>query len=155
MTEGNSRLPALRPETAPLRLAVSDAPRPDEFLSIRVRYEPGYVLITVAGEIDYATVTGLRERLFALASTGRTLVADLDRVSFIDATGMGVLAGTARRAAAHGAGLHVICGRRRIRWLFGLTGLDRAVQLAASLAEALAGTAGGTAGGVGEKAAAV
>ncbi|HEX3192820.1 MAG TPA: STAS domain-containing protein [Streptosporangiaceae bacterium] len=44
----------------------------------------------------------MRERLFTLASAGRPLVADLDRVSFIDAAGLGVLAAAARQAAAHG-----------------------------------------------------
>jgi anti-sigma B factor antagonist len=62
-------------------------------------------------------------------------VADLDRVSFIDAAGLGVLAGAARRAAAHGASLQVVCARRRVRRLFGLTQLDQAVPVAESLAE--------------------
>jgi anti-sigma B factor antagonist len=62
-------------------------------------------------------------------------VADLDRVSFIDAAGLGVLAGAARQAAAHGTSLQVVCARRRVRRLFGLTQLDQAVPVAASLAE--------------------
>ena len=79
-------------------------------------------------------MAGLRERLFTLASAGRPLVADLDRVSFIDAAGRGVLA-AARQAAAHGASLRVVCARRQVRRLFGLTQLDQAVPVAASLAE--------------------
>ena len=71
-------------------------------LTIRTRREPGYVVVTVAGEIDIATVARLRERLSALAAGGLPLVADLDQVSFIDATGLGALAGAARRAADHG-----------------------------------------------------
>jgi anti-anti-sigma factor len=104
---------------------------------IRVRYEPEYVLVTLVGEIDFAAVAGLRERLFALTSSGRHVVADLDRVSFIDAAGIGVLAGAARRAAVHGTALHVICARRQTRRLFRLTGLDRVVSLAGDMAEAL------------------
>ena len=65
-------------------------------LTIRARREPGYVVVTVAGEVDIATVARLRERLSALAADGVPLVADLDRVSFIDATGLGALAGAAR-----------------------------------------------------------
>ena len=57
-------------------------------LTIRTRREPGYVVVTVAGEIDIATVARLRERLSALAAGGLPLVADLDQVSFIDATGL-------------------------------------------------------------------
>jgi anti-sigma B factor antagonist len=123
--EGNSGLLVHQPETAYLIPA------------IRVRYEPEYVLVTLVGEIDFAAVAGLRERLFALTASGRQVVADLDRVSFIDAAGIGVLAGAARRAAVHGSTLHVVCARRQTRRLFRLTGLDRVVSLAGDMAEAL------------------
>jgi anti-sigma B factor antagonist len=126
---------ATRPDTGVLMLAASDGPDLDDVLTVLVRHEPDYVLVTVAGEVDFASAAGLRERLFALACAGRPLVADLDRVSFIDAAGLGVLAGAARQAAAEGASLRVVCARRRVRRLFGLTQLDQAVLLAASLAE--------------------
>ena len=145
MTDGGWA--ATRPETALLMLAAHGGPDEDDALSVRVRHEPGYVLITVAGEVDFASAAGLRERLFTLASAGRPLVADLDRVSFIDAAGLGVLAGAARQAAAHGAGLRVVCARRRVRRLFGLTHLDQAVPVAESLAEVqVAAPAGAEAG---------
>jgi anti-sigma B factor antagonist len=121
-------------------LAASQGPDEDDGLTVLVRHEPGYVLVTVAGEVDFASAAGLRERLVALAAAGRPLVADLDRVSFIDAAGLGALAGAARHATAHGGSLRVVCGRRQIRRLFGLTRLDQldqAVPLAASLAEIL------------------
>lgn len=69
-------------------------------------------------------------------------------LSTIDAAGLGALAATARRAAARGASLHVVCARSRIRRLFGLTGLDRAVPLAERLGEALPDTAGAEAAAV-------
>jgi anti-sigma B factor antagonist len=106
-------------------------------LTIRVRRERGYVMVTVAGEVDIATVTRLRERLFQLAASGRTLVVDLDQVSFIDSAGLAALVGTARRAAAHGASLQVVCARPRTRQLFRLTGLDGRVPLASTLDGAL------------------
>ena len=89
----------------------------DNALIIRVRRGPGHSVLTAAGEIDSATVTRLREQLFALAEEGRPVIADLDQVSFIDATGLGALAGAARRAAAHGASLHVVCARPQTRKL--------------------------------------
>jgi anti-sigma B factor antagonist len=118
-------------------LAASRGLDEDDGLTVLVRHEPGYVLVTVAGEVDFASAAGLRERLVALAAAGRPLVADLDRVSFIDAAGLGALAGAARHATAHGGSLRVVCGRRQIRRLFGLTRLDQAVPLVASLAEIL------------------
>ena len=104
-----------------------------EALTIRVRRDRGYAIVAVAGEVDIATVTRLRESLFELAASGRSLVVDLDQVSFIDSSGLAALVGAARRAAAHGARLQVVCARPRTRQLFRLTGLDSQVQLARTL----------------------
>ena len=106
-------------------------------LTITARRGPGYVVVTVAGEVDIATVAQLRERLAALAVSGVPLVADLDQVSFIDATGLGALAGAAREATEHGTSLHVVCARPQTRRLFRVTGLDRQIPLAHDLAEVL------------------
>jgi anti-anti-sigma regulatory factor len=86
-----------------------------EDLTIEARHERGYPVVTVAGEIDIATAARLRERLFELAA----------------------LVGAARRAAAHGGSLHVVCARPRVRQLFRLTGLDRRLPPARTLDEAL------------------
>jgi anti-sigma B factor antagonist len=106
-------------------------------LTIRVQRDRQYAIVVAAGEIDIATAGQLSEPLLALAEDGCPLVADLDQVSFIDAAGLGVLAGAARRAAAHGAGLHVVCAQVRTRRLFALTGLDGQIPLARTLDEAL------------------
>jgi anti-anti-sigma factor len=68
-------------------------------LTIRVCREADYVLVRLAGEVDIATVAGLRGHLRALAAGGISLVVDLDQVTFIDAAGLGALADTAVRAA--------------------------------------------------------
>jgi anti-sigma B factor antagonist len=106
-------------------------------LTIRTRREPGYVIVTVVGEVDIATVARLRERLSAVAVAGVPLVADLDQVSFIDATGLGALVGAAREAAAQGTSMYVVCARPQTRRLFRVTGLDRQMPLARDLAEVL------------------
>lgn len=139
MTSHRARLRVLQPETPHLNLVGSGTPRPipDDELTIRVRHAPNYVLVAVAGEVDIATVAGLRERLVALAAGSRPLVTDLDQVSFIDAAGLGALAGAARLAAGHGSSLHVVCARQQVRRLFRITGLDRSIPLARTLAEAL------------------
>src|ERR1700737_1652847 len=106
-------------------------------LTIRARREPGYVVVTVAGEVDIATVARLRERLSALAASGVPLVADLDQVSFIDATGLGALAGAAREAAAPGASLYGGFCRAATRRLFRGTRGDHQIPRARDLAEVL------------------
>jgi anti-anti-sigma factor len=106
-------------------------------LTLEVRHDQDYVIVTAAGEIDISTVARLRACLFELAASGRPLVADLDQVSFIDSAGLAALVGTARRAACCGGSLHAVCGRPKIRQLFRITGLDRRIPLASTLDEAL------------------
>jgi anti-anti-sigma factor len=112
----------------------------DEALTIEVRHEQGYAIVTAAGEIDISTVTQLRERLFEIAVSGAPLVVDLNQVSFIDSVGLAVLVGAANRAASHGSSLQVVCAPPKIRQLVRLTGLDRRIPLAHNLDEALAGS---------------
>ena len=107
-------------------------------LTIEVRHEQDYVIVTAAGEIDISTVARLRECLFDLAASGRPLIADLDQVSFIDSTGLATLVGTAKRAASCGGSLNAVCNRPKIRQLFRLTGLDCRIPLAGNLDEVLA-----------------
>ncbi len=109
----------------------------DKALTIRVRRGPGHTILTAAGEIDIATVARFRARLFALAGEGRPVIADLDQVSFIDASGLGALVGAARRAAAHGGSLHAACARPQTRKLLWLTGVDRRIPLAVTVDGAL------------------
>jgi anti-anti-sigma factor len=108
----------------------------DYGLTVEIRGEPGHVLMTVAGEVDIATVPQLQERLAASAASGRPLIVDLDLVTFIDAAGLGVLASAASRAAAHGASLHAVCARHQVRRLFTITGLDRQIPLARTMTQA-------------------
>jgi anti-sigma B factor antagonist len=109
-----------------------------EALTIEVRHEQGYAIMTVAGEIDISTVTRLREPLLEMAASGSPLVVELGQVNFIDSVGLAVLAGAANRAAAHGGILQVACARPKIGQLLRLTGLDRRMPLARTRDEARA-----------------
>jgi len=113
------------------RLVMGDA------LDITIRRERGVVIAAVAGDVDISTVARLRECLFELADGGGTLIVDLNRVAFIDSSGVGALVGAARRAAAHGGSLHAVCARPQTRRLLWLTGVDRRIPLAATVDGAL------------------
>jgi anti-sigma B factor antagonist len=106
-------------------------------LSVTVRRERGVAIAEVTGDIDMSTASGLRERLSGLADSGQPLIVDLNRVTFIDSTGLGVLVNAARRAAAHGGSLHAVCSQPRTRKLLWLTGVDRRIPLTATVDGAL------------------
>ena len=109
----------------------------DGTVDITVRNEGGVVIAAITGEIDISTVARLRERLYELADNGGTLIVDLNRVEFIDSTGLGALVGTARRIAEHGGSLYAVCAQPQPRRLLWATGVDKRIPLAATVAGAL------------------
>ena len=106
-------------------------------LSVTVRRERGVVIAEVTGDIDGSTVAGLRERLFELADGGQPLIVDLNRITFMDSSGLGVLVAAAHRARAHGSSLHAVCSRPQPRKLLWMTGVDRRIPLTATVDGAL------------------
>jgi anti-anti-sigma factor len=106
-------------------------------LSVTVRRERGVVIAEVTGDIDMSTAARVRECLFGLADSGQPLIVDLNRITFIDSAGLGVLIGAARRADVHGGSLHAVCSRPQTRRLLWLTGVDRRIPLSATVDGAL------------------
>jgi anti-sigma B factor antagonist len=83
-----------------------------------------YGVATVRGEVDLAGVHALREALHHLIDSGsRHLVLDLDQVTFMDSTGLGVLIGACRRAQSCDGSLSVVGASPRLLKIFKLTGL--------------------------------
>jgi hypothetical protein len=71
-------------------------------LSLSTRTEGDRTIVEVGGEIDVYTAPRLREQLVDLVADGKYhLVVDMERVDFLDSTGLGVLVG-ARRLPAPG-----------------------------------------------------
>jgi anti-sigma B factor antagonist len=97
-----------------------------------------WTVVTVHGEIDVATSPTLRERLIDLVNDGGTRLAlDLEAVDFLDSTGLGTIVSILKRVRTHGGDLRLVCTEARIRRLFEITGLDKAVPLYASLDDAI------------------
>jgi anti-sigma B factor antagonist len=98
----------------------------------------GWTVVAVHGEIDVATSPALRERLIGLVNDGATrLVLDLEAVDFLDSTGLGTIVSLLKRVRTHGGDLRLVCTEARIRRLFEITGLEKAVPLHASLDDAI------------------
>ncbi len=70
----------------------------------------GRPALTVRGELDIATAPRLAEAVESLLSQQpQSLVVDLTGTTFLDSSGARELVRTARRAAADGVALQVVC----------------------------------------------
>ncbi|MEU0564358.1 STAS domain-containing protein [Nonomuraea sp. NPDC005983] len=66
---------------------------------MRVRGNPRAQVVRIGARLDAGTSAGVRERLHAAVDSGAgDLILDVSRLEMIDATGLGVLVGTHRRA---------------------------------------------------------
>ena len=71
-------------------------------LSVTSRQEGTRTVIAVGGEIDVYTAPSLRERLNELVASGHyDLIVDMEKVEFLDSTGLGVLVGGLKRVRSH------------------------------------------------------
>jgi len=103
----------------------------------------GIEVIDVQGEIDMYTPPRLRELLIDLVSTGSyQLVVNLDKVGFLDSTGLGVLVGGLKRVRAHDGSLDLVCTQQRILKIFRITGLTEVFGIYETVDQAIAARKG-------------
>jgi anti-sigma B factor antagonist len=94
-------------------------------------------VVTVAGELDEATVPELRDRLSGLIDAGTAwLLLDLRELEYIDSSGVGLLIGTSRRAGEAGGDLALICARPNVLRVFDISGTRELLNLRPEEAEA-------------------
>jgi anti-sigma B factor antagonist len=95
------------------------------------------VVATVAGVLDLANVTAVRDRLHGHVYAGaRHLVLDLSRVTFLDSAGLSMLVGLRRILFARNGTLHLAACSAPILDLIEITGLSRTFTLHDTVAEA-------------------
>ena len=103
----------------------------------------GIEVIDVQGEIDMYTPPRLRELLIDLVSKGSyQLVVNLEKVGFLDSTGLGVLVGGLKRVRAHDGSLDLVCTQQRILKIFRITGLTEVFGIYETVDQAIAATKG-------------
>lgn len=108
-------------------------------LSITSEARGEATVVHVGGEIDVYTAPLLREHLDDHIALGRHhLVVDLEDVSFMASTGLGVLVGRLKLVRVANGTLRLVCSNERILNVFSITGLDKVFQIFPSVDDALA-----------------
>src|SRR3982751_5804221 len=112
-------------------------------LSVTSRQEGTRTVIAVGGEIDVYTAPSLRERLNELVAAGHyDLIVDMEKVEFLDSTGLGGLVGGLKRVRSYDGTLRLVCSQEEILTVFRITGLTKVCPIHPTLQEALEETAG-------------
>lgn len=108
-------------------------------LDIQTAKSANHCEVVLHGEVDVYTAPSLKEKLVELIEDGCTnVVVDLEGVSFIDSSGLGVLVSALRRARERDGVVRVVCTRENILKIFRITGLDKVFPVFPDISEARA-----------------
>ena len=103
----------------------------------------GIEVVDVEGEIDIYTAPRLRELLIDLVSKNNyQLVINMDKVGFLDSTGLGVLVGGLKRVRAHDGSLDLVCTQERLLKIVRITGLTKVFGIHQTVEQAIAARKG-------------
>ena len=98
-----------------------------------------WMVLTVGGEVDLNTAPQLKERINSLITQGHNhIVVDLERVGFMDSTGLSALVSGLMRTGEGNGEMAVVCTTPHVLRLLALTGLDQVLKVRSSVAEAVA-----------------
>src|SRR6476660_3399452 len=90
--------------------------------------------VVLDGEIDISHCPAIRRLLMAAINGGDVhLAVDMSGVTFIDASGIGVLVAAANRARRAGGGLSLLAPSRQVRRLLDVFDLDAILPIAERL----------------------
>ena len=103
----------------------------------------GIEVVDVWGEIDIYSAPRLRELLIDLAGKNSyQAIVNLEKVGFLDSTGLGVLVGGLKRVRAHDGSLDLVCTQERVLKIFRITGLTKVFGIYQTVDQAIAATKG-------------
>src|SRR2546426_11060862 len=91
-------------------------------------------VLAVRGEIDVYTAPRLRQAIVDLVDAGSTsIVVDMEKVDFLDSTGLGVLVEGLKRVRTRGGDLFIVVKQDKILKIFEITGLNKIFALQSSV----------------------
>lgn len=99
-------------------------------LLIDVSDEKQKSVVNLSGEIDAYTAPRLKEELLPLTKQKDHIVeVDLENISYMDSTGLGVFINALKSTKEHESKMKLINVQERVLRLFKITGLDEIIDL--------------------------
>jgi anti-sigma B factor antagonist len=95
-------------------------------------------VLALRGEIDVYTAPRLRQAIVDLVDGGaKRIVVDMEKVDFLDSTGLGVLVEGLKRVKTREGSLSIVATQDKILKIFDITGLNKAFPIHPSVDDAL------------------
>jgi len=108
-------------------------------ITVDTRTIGDWTVVDVEGEVDVFTAPKLRERIIGLLGDERQqLVINLERVAFMDSTGLGVLVGGLKRVKEHEGTLALAGAQGTVLRVLNVTGLNAVFPMFDSVEQATA-----------------
>lgn len=105
-------------------------------LTIETQRSGAWTVLRVAGELDLHTSPPLRDRISELLDGGTSRLAiDLEQVSFMDSSSLGILVAALKRIQEKDGDLALVGVNGSPLKVLSLTGIDRSMPLFASSAD--------------------
>jgi anti-sigma B factor antagonist len=97
-----------------------------EFFVVGVTHSDSDAVVTLGGELDLAGAPVLHEALLEAASEGAdTIRIDIQRLTYIDSAGLGVLVSAHKRLQSNGGSLVISGPTPRVMRVLAVSGLTR------------------------------
>lgn len=101
-------------------------------LEVNLTEENKESVLSLSGEIDAYTAPQLKESFKSLLElSGQTIIVDMEKVTYMDSTGLGVFISVLKTAKEKGSRLKLVNIQDRVYRLFQITGLDEIMDLKA------------------------
>lgn len=95
-------------------------------LTLATQEVDGTAVVSVGGEIDVYTAPKLRDEISSIVSNGTyRILIDMEKVEFLDSTGLGVLVGGLKKVRSYDGSLELVCNQERLLKIFRITGLSK------------------------------
>jgi anti-sigma B factor antagonist len=131
-----------------MRMSPPDPPtgpiaEPEAFRVDEEPFDPAGLVLTVAGELDIATVPHVRETLAAALDGGvRRVVIDLRPLAFLDSVAVAALLQVARQLGDDGRLAVAVAPGSYIRMVFEIAGLPQCLDVVETREQAVARVSG-------------
>lgn len=89
------------------------------------------LIVYLSGELDHCNAQGIRREMDALLSDVRIrkMIIDMQEMTFMDSSGIGVILGRYRQMAARGGSVAVRRMNRHVSRIFTLSGMGQIIEV--------------------------